>query len=143
MYKLSNRSLNNLKSVDLNLINIVKHAIKITTQDFMVIEGLRTREQCYINYGKGRTQAECIKKQVPARYANPNTAKVTWLTNPLGSKHVTGRAVDLVPFPLDWNDINKFNKIAEAMKKAAQELKIDLRWGGDWKHSKDYPHFEV
>jgi len=29
------------------------------------------------------------------------------------------------------------------MKQAAAELGVKLIWGGDWKTSKDYPHFEI
>lgn len=77
------------------------------------------------------------------KYAQPNQSKVTWLNDPLGSKHVTGKAVDLVPYPLDWNDLTKFKKIADAMKQTAIELKINIEWGGDWSKTKDYPHFEL
>lgn len=143
MYKLSKRSLTNLQGVNTNLVKVVQRAIEITKQDFMVTEGLRSREQCCINYGKGRTAQQCTQKGVPAKYAQPNISKVTWLNNPFASKHTQGRAVDLVPYPVDWNDLAKFRSIAEAMKQAAKELNITINWGGDWQKTKDYPHFEV
>ncbi|WP_100123765.1 M15 family metallopeptidase [Snodgrassella alvi] len=143
MYKLSIRSLQRLYGVDVSLVRVVKRAIEITSQDFMVTEGLRTYEQCCINYGKGRTALQCSVKGVPAKYAQPGLSKVTWLNNPFASKHATGKAIDLVPYPVDWNDLKKFHMIAVAMKQAATELKVKIVWGGDWKSSKDYPHFEV
>ena len=143
MYKLSKRSLTNLQGVNTNLVKVVQRAIEITKQDFMVTEGLRSREQCCINYGKGRTAQQCTQKGVPAKYAQPNISKVTWLNNPFASKHSQGRAVDLVPYPVDWNDLAKFRSIAEAMKQAAKELDVFINWGGDWQKTKDYPHFEV
>lgn len=143
MYKLSKRSLTNLQGVNTNLVKVVQRAIEITKQDFMVTEGLRSREQCCINYGKGRTAQQCTQKGVPAKYAQPNISKVTWLNNPFASKHSQGRAVDLVPYPVDWNDLAKFRSIAEAMKQAAKELNVTINWGGDWQKTKDYPHFEV
>ncbi len=143
MYKLSKRSLTNLQGVNTNLVKVVQRAIEIAKQDFMVTEGLRSREQCCINYGKGRTAQQCIQKGVPAKYAQPNISKVTWLNNPFASKHSQGRAVDLVPYPVDWNDLAKFRLIAEAMKQAAKELDVSINWGGDWQKTKDYPHFEV
>lgn len=143
MYKLSNRSLERLNSVDDKLVKVIKRAIEITRQDFAITEGLRSHEQCCINYGKGRTAAQCTSKGVPASYAQPTQSKVTWLNDPFKSKHATGKAVDLVPYPVDWNDLNKFRAIAEAMKQAAKELGINIQWGGDWKTTKDYPHFEV
>ena len=141
-YKLSERSLNSLKGVNPNLVKVVERAIELTEQDFLVLEGVRSKEQCYINYGKGRTAAQCSAKGVPTKYAQPSLSKVTWLNNPLASKHVTGNAVDLVPYPVDWNTISKFTTISKAMKQAAKELGIDLEWGGDWT-KKDYPHFEL
>ncbi|WP_371688266.1 M15 family metallopeptidase [Snodgrassella alvi] len=143
MYKLSKRSLTNLQGVNTNLVKVVQRAIEIAKQDFMVTEGLRSREQCCINYGKGRTAQQCTQKGVPAKYAQPNISKVTWLNNPFASKHSQGRAVDLVPYPVDWNDLAKFRSIAEAMKQAAKELNVSINWGGDWQKTKDYPHFEV
>ncbi|WP_180297539.1 M15 family metallopeptidase [Snodgrassella alvi] len=143
MYKLSNRSLQRLYGVDASLVKVVKRAIELTRQDFMVTEGLRTHEQCCINYGKGRTAQQCSLKGVPAKYAQPDLSKVTWLNNPFASKHVTGRAIDLIPYPIDWNDLKKFHLIAAAMKQAAAELGVRIIWGGDWKSSKDYPHFEI
>lgn len=143
MYKLSQRSLDRLTGVNADLAKVVKRAIEISTQDFAITEGLRSKEQCYINYGKGRTVAQCQAKGVPNKYAQPNEKKVTWLNNPLGSLHATGRAVDLVPYPVDWKDIKKFEAIAAAMKQAAKELNVKMTWGGDWVKTKDYPHFEV
>ena len=141
-YKLSERSLNSLKGVNPNLVKVVERAIELTEQDFLVLEGVRSKEQCYINYGKGRTVAQCSAKGVPTNYAQPSLSKVTWLNNPLASKHVTGNAVDLVPYPINWNTISKFTTISKAMKQAAKELGVDLEWGGDWT-KKDYPHFEL
>ena len=150
-YQLSKRSLSRLAGVDDKLVAVVKRAIEISDVDFMVLEGVRSKEQCMINYGKGRTAAQCVAKGVPAQYANPNAAKVTWLNNPFASKHVTGKAVDLVPYPVDWNDLKKFDLIAQAMLQAAKELGVPVRWGADWNNNgkprergeSDSPHFEI
>lgn len=146
------------------LQKILNRAITISPQDFMVLEGVRSDEQCYINHGKGRTVAQCTAKGVPARYAKPSLAKVTWLNNPLSSKHRKqkdgyGHAVDVVPYPVDWNDLAKFDTIAKAMFEAQKQLKAEgaipasmyLRWGANWdgdgkyreKGETDSPHFEI
>ncbi len=150
-FVLSKLSLSRLEGVNPELVQVVKRAIEITPQDFMVVEGVRTKEQCYINYGKGRTWEQCTAKGVPAKYAQPELAKVTWLNNPLSSKHVTGKAVDLVPYPVDWNDLSKFDQMAQAMFTAAKELGVSIRWGADWDNDGNYrekgeydsPHFEL
>ena len=150
-FVLSKLSLGRLNGVDANLVKVVQRAIEITPQDFMVVEGVRSKEQCYINYGKGRTVAQCTAKGVPAKYAQPKLAKVTWLNNPLSSKHVSGKAVDLVPYTVNWNDLTKFDQVAKAMFAAAKELGVSIRWGADWDNDGNYrekgeydsPHFEL
>lgn len=163
-YVLSKRSLNNLNGVHPSLVAIVERAITLTTQDFMVIEGVRSREQCMINYGKGRTPAQCKAKGIPVKYANPAHAKVTWLKNPFNSKHCKqsdgyGHAVDICPYPVDWNDLKKFDAIAKALFDAEKQLiaegvipkSTNLRWGADWdkdgkpreRGESDSPHFEI
>lgn len=150
-FKLSSTSLEKLSGVDPKLVNVVKRAIELTEVDFRVLEGVRSKEQAYINYGKGRTAAELSAKGVPVKYAKPKESKVTWLNNPLGSKHISGKAVDLVPLPVDWNNLKAFDMVASAMFKAAKELGVKISWGADWnsngvyreKGESDSPHFEI
>lgn len=150
-YQLSQKSLDRLKGVDERLVKVVKRAIELSPIDFMVLEGVRSKEQCMINYGKGRTVSQCQAKGVPAKYAQPSAAKVTWLNNPFASKHTVGKAVDLVPYPVDWNDLKKFDAIAKAMLQSAKELGVPVRWGADWdgdgkpreRGESDSPHFEI
>ena len=138
MYTLSDRSLKNLVEVDPKLVSVVKRAIEITKQDFMVICGVRTKEQQAQLYAQGRT--------VPGDI-------VTWTLN---SRHLPasdgfGKAVDLVPYPVNWNETRKFDDIAEAMIQASKELNVSIRWGADWdmdgipreRDEIDSPHFEL
>ena len=132
-FTLGKTSLARLKGVDETLVNIVKRAIEISEVDFTVLEGLRTIERQRELFAQGRTAPGKI---------------VTWT---MKSRHLEGKAVDLVPFPLDWNDLEKFDKIKDAMFKAAAEQKVNLRWGADWdgdgiyreKGEYDSPHFEL
>lgn len=150
-YALSARSIERLRGVDPQLVEVVQLAIQITTVDFTVVEGVRTREQCAINYGKGRSAAECLAKGVPAKHAQPKAAKITWLNNPYASKHVSGQAVDLLPAPYDWKATGPFDAVAKAMMAAAKQLGVSIRWGADWdadgkpreKGETDSPHFEL
>ncbi len=132
-FVLGKTSLARLKGVDETLVNVVKRAIEISAVDFTVMEGVRTLERQRELYAQGRTAPGKI---------------VTWTMN---SRHIEGKAVDLVPYPLDWNDLEKFNKIKDAMFQAARELDVNLRWGADWdgdgkyreKGEYDSPHFEI
>ena len=117
-YKLGTRSLQNLSGVNPDMVAVVKRAIEITEVDFTVIEGIR-----HIN-----RQRELLK-------AGKSTT--------LNSRHITGHAVDMVPYPVDWEDLERFELMAEAMKEAAEELKIPIVWGGDWKSIYDAPHFQL
>ena len=117
-YELGNRSKQSLSGVHPDLVAVVKLAITITEQDFTVIEGIRNinRQRELFKAGKSTT---------------------------MNSRHITGHAVDMVPWPVDWNDLERFEVMADAMKQAAEELDIPIVWGGDWKSFYDAPHFEL
>jgi peptidoglycan L-alanyl-D-glutamate endopeptidase CwlK len=117
-YKLGTRSLQNLSGVHPDLVAVVKRAIEITEQYFTVIEGIRSINR----------QRELFKKGA---------------STTMNSRHITGHAVDMVPWPVDWNDLERFKIVSEAMKAAAEELEIPIVWGGDWKSFHDAPHFEL
>ncbi len=117
-YSLGTRSKQNLSGVNPDLVAVVQAAIKITEQDFLVIEGVRniSRQKELVKAGKSKT---------------------------MNSRHLTGHAVDLCPYPVDWEDADKFIAISVAMKEAAEQLGIPIEWGGDWKNGWDKPHFEL
>ena len=61
------------------------------------------------------------------------------------------RAVDVVPYPVDWNDRERFHLFAGFVLGIARSMNIKLRWGGDWNMNfevddnkfDDFPHFEL
>ena len=116
-YTLGPRSRKNLEGVHTDLQRVVERAIEITDKDFTVIEGLRSksRQRKLVNDGKSKT---------------------------MNSRHLTGHAVDIAPWPISW-DWDEFYPIADAMKEAADELGVDLEWGGDWKSFPDAPHWQL
>ena len=69
------------------------------------------------------------------------------------SKHNSkpSMAVDVVPYPIDWSDKERFYYFAGFVKGIAKSMGIDLRWGGDWDSDTevkdqtfmDLPHFEI
>lgn len=137
-YSLGPASLAMLNGVHPRMIRVVKRAIELTSQDFKVLCGVRTLAEQKKLYAQGRTTPGNI---------------VTWT---LKSRHLPaadgfGHAVDLVPYPVDWNDLSKFDAMAKAMFAAAKELGIQIRWGADWdadgkpreKGESDSPHFEL
>ena len=108
-FRLSQRSLTRLEGVKPELVSVVKRAIQVTKVDFGVTEGLRSIEtqRRYVATGKSQT---------------------------MNSKHLTGDAVDLVAFidgQVCW-ELNVYDDVAEAMRQAAQEYNVSLRWGAAW-----------
>lgn len=154
-FSLGQRSLAELQGVHPDLVRVIKRAITITAQDFMVVQGTRTKEEMWVNYGKGRTKAQCEAKGVPAKYAMPGEAKVTWLKDPLMSNHRImpdgfGHGVDLGTFPYG-GDAKQYRLIWDAMKKAMAIEGVKLRAGIDWdgdnvpmeKGESDLGHYEL
>ena len=41
-------------------------------------------------------------------------------------------AVDVMPWPLDWNDMERLNAFSLVVRKHANRLGIKARWGADW-----------
>ena len=108
-FKLSERSIDRLKGLDSSLIDLVKRAIDLTEVDFGVSEGLRTLER----------QKELVEKGA---------------SQTLKSKHLGGKAVDLVAYigpRVSW-ELSVYDDIADAMRQAAKELDVTLRWGAAW-----------
>lgn len=52
-------------------------------------------------------------------------------------------AADVVPLPLDWNNIESFEKLGQKVLEKASSLGIKIRWGRDFSKIKDYPHYEL
>ena len=105
MYRFGKRSKERLKGVDVRLINVLNELIKI--MDVTIIEGLRTKER----------QEELLKK---------GTTKVKY------SKHMEGKAVDLAPYTIDWEDRQRFHYMGGMIRGIGKQLGVDIRWGGDW-----------
>jgi len=108
-FNLSKRSHDRLFGVNPKLVAVVNRAIELTTVDFGVTEGLRTVEtqEAYVKACKSQT---------------------------MNSKHLGGNAVDLVAYingGVSW-ELNLYDNIAEAMRTAAIENDLPLRWGAAW-----------
>lgn len=60
-------------------------------------------------------------------------------------------AVDVVPYPVDWEDRERMTYFAGVVKGVAAMMGIRIRWGGDWDSDTevddnsfdDLPHFEL
>ena len=52
-FALGTKSINKLEGVRSDLVRVVKRAIELTTQDFMVLEGVRSEQRQRELYGQG------------------------------------------------------------------------------------------
>jgi hypothetical protein len=60
-------------------------------------------------------------------------------------------AVDVAPYPIDWNDAQRFIYFAGFVVGVARAMGFQVRWGGDWNGNRDpqdesfrdLPHFEL
>ena len=55
------------------------------------------------------------------------------------SKHnrAPSRAIDVAPYPIDWNDMKRFYHFGGYVMGVAGQMGIKLRWGGDWDGDND------
>lgn len=116
----SERSKKILMTCHSDLQKILNEVIKET--DCAVICGYRNRAEQEKAYMSGKSRA---------KYGQ--------------SKHnlKPSMAVDVVPIPLDWNNIESFEKLGNKIMEKASLLGIKIRWGRDFSKLKDYPHFEL
>ena len=105
MPRFGSRSRRRLKGVDTKLVNVLNETIKL--MDITVIEGVRSKKR----------QAELLKK---------GATKVKY------SKHMEGKAVDVAPYPIQWDDRERFHYMGGIIRGVASQMGIKVRWGGDW-----------
>lgn len=136
MPKFSKRSKDNLATADIKLQQLFNAVIE--EFDCTVIYGHRTPEEQFELFKKGREKKDgwWVKTGKTVTNLDGNIKK---------SKHnyYPSKAVDVVPFPLDWTDIKAFELLAKVVKAKAEELNITVTWGGDWVSLRDYPHWEI
>jgi len=131
MPKLGKQSLSRLDEVEPRLVSLC-HAV-VKDFDITIIEGKRDLEtqKKYVKEGKSKT---------------------------LKSKHLEGRAIDIAPYPVDWDNLARFYYLAGMMKSYSYSMGFKIRWGGDWDSDnqfgtrgkytgkekfKDLVHFEI
>ena len=98
--------------------------------DCSVLEGHRSEERQNKLYEEGKTKVRYPKGR---HNAEPS------------------RAVDVVPYPVDWDDRERFHLFAGFVLGLAYSMDISLRWGGDSNQNfqvddnkfDDFPHFEL
>ena len=118
---LSERSMNNLKGVNKDLVKVIQTAIVNSPYDFVVTEGIRSAAK----------QAEMLRtKKSQVRH----------------SKHQDGLAVDIMAYDENgkgtWEH-KYYNAIAAHILEVARLEGVDITWGGSWQTLIDAVHFQI
>jgi len=127
MPRFGKQSKANLKGVDKRIIKVLDEVIQHF--DFTVLEGKRTikRQEQLLEQGATKT---------------------------MKSKHITGMAVDLMPYPVDFSNSERICYFAGFIMGEALKHGYKFRWGRDWNSDwlvknenistfLDYVHFEI
>jgi len=116
----------NLANVHPDLVRLAQDVGSL--RDLIVVQGART-----------------VAEELTAMASHHSALK-----NPMNSLHVTdpvkrplALAVDLTPYPLDWNNLSDFQDLGAFVKDRAAALGIAIQWGGDWVSFRDYDHFQL
>jgi len=127
-YTLSESSLTELETCDPSLVRVVMEVAPIF--NIRVIQGHRGRD----------LQNQLFEKGL---------SKVRWPN----SKHNVkpSLAADIVPYPIDWNDLKRFYYLGGLMAAVGVRKRTPIRWGGDWNQNgiftdqtfHDLCHFEL
>jgi len=128
MPKFSQRSLANLSTADKKLWDLFSEVIKY--YDCTILCGTRSKEDQEKAFKQGRTTLHYPQ-------SNHNS--------------LPSRAVDVVPYPIDWSNLEQFYHFGGYVLGIAKMMGLNIRWGGDWngdfnlknQNFYDLPHYEV
>ena len=128
MPRFGKRSKERLATWEKDLQMVFNEVIKYV--DCSILEGHRSKDRQNSLYEDGKTKV---------RYPN-------------GRHNASpSRAVDVTPYPVDWADRERQTLFAGFVLGVANQMGIELRWGGDWDQDfevkdnrfDDFPHFEL
>jgi len=128
MPRFSSLSRQRLATCDERLQSLFRQVIKHF--DCIILEGHRDQETQDRYYAEGKSK---LKYPHSRHNALPS------------------QAVDVAPYPVNWNDRERFYYFGGYVMGIAADMGIPLRWGGDWDsdtevHDQtffDLPHFEL
>ena len=128
MPRFSDKSISNLATCDRRLQQVFQRVVD--DFDCTILEGHRVKERQNQMVAEGKSQ-------------------VRW---PDGKHNtVPSRAVDVTPYPIQWDDRERQTLFAGYVLATAKAMGVNLRWGGDWSMDfevrdnqfDDLVHFEI
>ena len=128
MYQFSINSKAKLRTCDERLQKLFNEVVEHI--DCTIIEGRRTDQDQQKAYNEGKSHLK------PGQSKHNNKVSL---------------AVDVAPYPIDWEDLNRFYYFSGIVRGIAFARNIPIRWGGDWDNDNDLKdqklmdlvHFEI
>jgi len=114
--------------------------VVVVEYDIKVLEGVRSWDRQAQLLEEGRTKVGPGGSDHNPPKLPDGTEDPDWKSN----------AVDVVPYPIDWNDARRFIYMAGMIIGVGRTLGYDLAWGGNWNEDQiilddqnfdDLPHF--
>lgn len=128
MLKFSSKSRNNLATCHEDLQKIFNEVIK--NYDCSILQGWRSNQEQEELFRENKTKLRSGQSKHNKR---------------------PSLAVDVTPYPIDWENKDRFYHFAGYVKGIADNMGIEIKWGGDWNNNNsfddqtfdDLPHFEL
>ena len=128
MPRFSKKSLSKLETCDKRLQDLFLRVVQ--KFDCTIIEGHRSKDRQNKLFKEGKSKLKYPKGKHNA---------------------IPSKAVDVAPYPIDWNDRERFTYFAGYVVGIAYQMGLKIRWGGDWdmdtqvkdNNFDDLPHFEI
>ncbi len=128
MPRFGKKSKAKLEEVDERLVRVLDKAIEY--KDFTILTGHRGKDEQNLMVKEGKS-------------------KLSWPKSKHNGK--PSKAVDIAPYPIDWNDTKRFAHLAGLVQGIGLSMGINIRWGGDWDRDgetkdntfNDLPHLEL
>jgi len=128
--RFSQRSKDRLNTCHPDLVRLMSEVIKHV--DITVLEGHRSTERQAELFSQGKTKLDGSPGKMSKHNYSPS------------------RAIDIAPYPIDWQDRERFIACAYYIKATADQLGIRVRLGADWNGDMrftesffDAPHVEL
>lgn len=129
------KSKERLATCHTDIQKVMNEAIK--HYDFTVLYGTRTAQEQFNLYKVGR-------KFVAGKWVivGKTVTNLDGTIKKSNHNYTPSKAIDIAPYPIDWDNLDRFKKLSEVVLKAAEAVGVKLVWGGNWK-MRDYPHYEI
>lgn len=136
MATFSKKSKEKLLTCDTRIQRVLEMAIQYA--DFTVLCGARTPKEQFELFKQGRVLKEGVWVKVGSTVTN-----LDGVTKKSMHNYTPSKAVDIAPYPIDWEDLERFKSLAVVIQRCADACGVELSWGGSWKTFKDFPHWEI